>query len=373
MPAPARPVALAVIVPTWNEADNVLVLARRLHETLDGLVPWEMIVVDDDSADGTADLVDAAALGGDTVRCVRRIGRRGLSSAVIEGCLATYAPTLVVMDADLQHDERVIPRMLERLAEPGRDLVVATRYAGGGSTGDWNGARRAGSRLATWMARLATPASQAISDPMSGFFAIRREAFLAAAPNLSGAGFKILLDIAASAPRPLGVAEVPYTFRRREAGESKLNATVVLDYIGMIFEKRSAGRIPARFVLFGVTGLLGLVVHMAVLYGLNRVAGLGFELSQTVAVLVAMTSNFLVNNNLTYRDRRLRGMAALGGLLKFYLVCGTGALSNVGVASFAFAHGSNWLVSGLAGVFVASVFNFAMSSRYVWSGRRRGG
>ena len=128
------------------------------------------------------------------------------------------------------------------------------------------------------------------------------------------------------------------------------------------------GWIPARFVLFAFTGLLGVAVNMAALYLLVRATGLGFDLSQESSTVIAMTFNFFLNNNFTYGDRRLRGTAAATGLLKFYLVCGTGALSNIGVASFVFTHGSGWFVSGLAGAFVAAVFNFAMSSRYVWGG-----
>ena len=369
---PAAPLAdkaaveLAIVVPTYNESGNILVLVERLHELLDGLCRWEMIVVDDNSPDGTATLVDAAARGGDNLRCVRRIGRRGLSTAVIEGCLATFAPLLIVMDADLQHDETIIPRMLACLSEPDCDLVVASRYAAGGGVGDWNRTRKTGSSVATWMARMATPSP--ISDPMSGFFGLKRELFLDVAPRLSGAGFKILLDIAASAARPLRIEEVPYTFRSRIEGDSKLNATVVFDYVGMIIEKRSFGWIPARFALFAFTGLIGVAVNMAALYLLVRATGLGFNRSQETATVVAMTFNFFLNNNFTYGDRRLRGGAIPTGLLKFYLVCGTGALSNIGVASFVFTHGSGWFASGLAGAFVAAVFNFAMSSRYVWRG-----
>ena len=359
-------VELAIVVPTYNEARNILVLAGRLHKLLDQVCRWEMIVVDDNSPDGTAGIVDAAARGGDTLRCVRRIGRRGLSTAVIEGCLATFAPLIIVMDADLQHDEAIIPRMLACLAEPECDLVVASRYTAGGGVGDWNRTRKTGSSVATWMARMAP--SSPISDPMSGVFGLRRELFIDVAPRLSGAGFKILLDIAASASRPLRIREVPYTFRLRTEGDSKLNATVVFDYVGMIIEKRSMGWIPARFALFAFTGLLGVAVNMAALYLLVRATGLGFDLSQESSTVIAMTFNFFLNNNFTYGDRRLRGTAAAIGLLKFYLVCGTGALSNIGVASFVFTHGSGWFASGLAGAFVAAVFNFAMSSRYVWRG-----
>ena len=363
----AHAVEVAIVVPTLNEADNILVLLGRLHDILDNSWRWEMIVVDDNSRDGTAAVVEAAALAGQPVRCLRRIGRRGLSTAVIEGCLATAAPLIIVMDADLQHDEAVIPAMLECFTNSACDLVVATRYAEGGSTGPWSGARRTGSKVATWLARRVTATD--LSDPMSGFFGIRRDVFLQIAPRLSGAGFKILLDIAASAPRKLRAAEVPYTFRLRLAGESKLGASVVFDYLGMIVEKRSKGWVPARFALFCATGALGVLVHMLALFTFNLELNIDFDTAVLGAVVVAMTFNFILNNEVTYGDRRLHRGEALTGLIKFYLVCGTGALSNIGVSGFIFAQGSGWFVSGLAGAFVAAVFNFAMSSRYVWHGR----
>lgn len=367
--APSAP-GLAVVVPTLNEAGTVLVLHQRLQAVLAGQA-WEMIVVDDDSTDGTPDLVDAAAAQGGNIRCLRRIGRSGLSSAVIEGCLATSAPAIVVMDADLQHDEAAIPAMLARLAEPGCDLVVATRYATGGSTGQWTRARRTASGAATRLAQLLIGAK--LTDPMSGFFAIRRATFLGLARRLSGSGFKILLDIVCSATKPLSIAEVPFTFRARAAGESKLSFTVVLDYLGMLVEKRSYGIVPARFVLFAFSGSLGVLANMSVLYTLNRGFHVPFVEAETGAVFAAMVFNFFVNNELTYRDRRVRGVAAAWALLRFILVCSIGALSNVGVAAFIFRAGSGWFLSGLAGAFVAAVFNFVMSDRYVWRSRRRPG
>ena len=246
--------------------------------------------------------------------------------------------------------------------------MVGTRYALGGSAGAWTRSRQASSTLATRVAQFATGTT--LSDPMSGFFAMRRSAFLEGVRGLSGSGFKILLDIVCSAPRPLRIAEVPFTFRPREAGESKLSLTVVFDYVGLIAEKRTGGWIPARFALFAFVGTLGIAVHMLALYALNRVAGLEFVAAQVGAVLVAMTFNFLLDNRVTYGDRRLRGAAVATGLLRFYLVCGIGAVSNIGVSAFLFAAGPGWFASGLAGAFVAAVFNFAMSSRFVWRGRR---
>ena len=366
MPDPAA--GLAVVVPTLNEAGNILVLHGRLQTILAGR-NWEMIVVDDDSSDGTPDLVEAASRGGQNIRCLRRVGRSGLSSAVIEGCLATAASEIVVMDADLQHDEAVLPAMLEKLAAPGCDLVVGTRYAAGGSTGDWNRTRRTGSTLATSMAQWVTGAD--LSDPMSGFFAIRRATFLSLVHRLSGSGFKILLDIVCSGTRKLAIAEQPYTFRLRSAGESKLNFTVVLDFFGLLIEKRSNGLIPGRFALFAFSGSLGVLANMTALYVLNRALGRPFIEAESGAVVAAMVFNFALNNEITYRDRRLRGGAAVWGLVRFILVCSMGALSNIGIAAFIFRAGSGWFVSGLLGAFVAAVFNFVMSDRYVWRRRRR--
>jgi dolichol-phosphate mannosyltransferase len=355
-------IELAVVIPTFNECDNIRPLLARFADTLDG-VRWEAVFVDDDSSDGTAELLHQLARADPRLRVIRRIGRRGLSSACVEGILSTSTDYFAVIDADLQHDESLLPRMLDRLKQERLDLVVASRYVVGGSVGEWGNQRRLISRMAGRAARLVTKAD--ITDPMSGFFVMRRDVFDVVMRNLSQSGFKILLDVFASAPRPLRFAELPYHFRQREHGESKLDSMVAWEYGMLLIDKLFGRTIPPRFFLFGVVGGLGLVVHMLTL-GFVFHLGAPMATSQSVAVLTAMTFNFVLNNLFTYRDRRLQGWRFLRGLLSFYAVCSLGAVANVGVASLAYAREPIWWVAGLAGAVVGAAWNYAASSYFTW-------
>jgi dolichol-phosphate mannosyltransferase len=354
---------LAVIVPTYNEAANLPTLIDRLETTLAGL-HWELIVVDDDSPDGSAHLVRTLASRHPQVRVIQRIGRRGLSSACIEGLLATSAPYLAVMDADLQHDETRLPHMLERLKTANLDIVVGSRYVAGGGLGNWSPQRRSMSRLAGALGRRLIRAD--LHDPMSGFFLLRAEVLHQCVRRLSGVGFKILLDIFASHPRPLRFEELPYTFRTRQAGASKLDHAVLWEYLLMLLQKLTGPLIPARFIGFSLIGASGILVHMLVLWIIYRLLGGGFLLGQALATLVAMTSNFFLNNLLTYRDMRLRGRELLRGWLSFVAACSVGAFANVGVASWLFQADSFWMLSALAGILVGAVWNYAVTAVYTW-------
>ena len=337
-------------------------LIGRVERALTGIT-WEMIFVDDDSPDGTSAEIKAIAAVDSRIRCIRRVGRRGLSSACIEGMLASAAPTLVVMDADLQHDEGKIPEMLEALKKERAQLVIASRYGAGGAIGDWNRTRAFMSRLATRLSRIVC--RQPITDPMSGFFMIRAEALERCIRRLSGKGFKILLDIVASTPGVLRIAEVPYTFRERLHGESKLDSLVVWDF-GMLLAEKTIGRyVPVRFFAFTLVGGAGVLVHMAVLAAL-RAGQVSFSNGQAVATIVAMIFNFWLNNLLTYRDRRLRGTRWVTGLLSFMAACGLGAVANVGIASYLFASNTQWVVAALAGIAVGAVWNYAITQLYTW-------
>jgi len=362
--ASLAPCEIAVIAPTFNERDNVGELIERLDAVLGGRA-WEIVFVDDDSSDGTPDRLCEIARTDPRVRILRRIGRRGLSTAVVEGVLSTTAPIIAVMDADLQHDESVLPEMIARLHEGDCDIVIGSRYAEGGGVGDWSSQRQAFSRLATRLARLVVKAD--LTDPMSGFFVMRREAFEGAVRRLSGQGFKILLDLLASAPTPLRVAETPYTFRQRLYGESKLDSAVLWDYAALLLDKLVGRFVPVRFVMFALVGGLGVIVHFAVLSLLFQAMAQDFALSQAVAAVVAMTFNFFVNNALTYRDRRLRGpKALLLGLASFYAVCSIGLIANVGIANFLFEEAYAWWLSGIAGILVGAVWNYAASAVFTW-------
>lgn len=364
LPSPSGPLELAVIVPSFNERDNVLPLLARLDAALDGIA-WEVIYVDDDSPDGTAAHVRELGLSDPRVRCIHRVGRRGLSSAVIEGILASSAPVFAVIDADMQHDETLLPRMFELLHRESLDVVIGSRYVAGGGTGNWNDGRAAISRYATRLSRLVI--RQPLTDPMSGFFMITRPAFEKTMHRLSGQGFKILLDLFASTPSPFRFAELPYTFKARVHGESKLDSLVIWEYLMLLLDKRIGHLVPARFAVFLAVGASGLLVHLGVLAVLLR--AMSFPAAQLSASAVAMITNFLANNALTYRDQRLRGRRLLRGLLTFLAICSVGALANVRFATSAFEQDYSWWVSGVAGAVVGSVWNYSVSSLFTW--RRR--
>jgi dolichol-phosphate mannosyltransferase len=357
---------LSVVVPTFNERDNVIALFRKLETALAGCA-WEVIYVDDNSPDGTWDVVRTLAQQDSRVRCIRRIGRRGLSGACIEGILASSAPCAAVIDADLQHDETQLPKMLALLQSGEAELVVGSRYIEGGSADSFDKQRAGASMLATKVAKRLLRVE--IADPMSGFFMIRRDRFEQLAPQLSTQGFKILLDIVATAHGSLRIKEIPYTFGSRLHGESKLDSMVALDFLGLVLAKLTHDVVSLRFLLFAMVGSLGLFVHLAALFVALEVFNVPFPEAQACGALLAMTSNFLLNNFLTYRDQRLKGFGILRGLLLFYLVCSVGLLANVGVAFSVYDQEPIWWLAGAAGALMGVVWNYAMSGLFVWRKR----
>ena len=354
---------LSVVIPTFKERGNIALLVQRLDAALSGIA-WEAIFVDDDSPDGTADAVKTIAVHDNRVRCLRRVSRRGLAGACIEGMLSSSAPYVAVMDADLQHDETLLPRMLGLLKAGESDLVVGSRYAQGGSSDALSRRRDAISRFATALARRLT--SVELSDPMSGFFMMRRDRFDPLAASLSTQGFKILLDIAVTARGTLRIVEQPYVFAARIHGESKLDSQVALDFLGLLLAKLTGGVVTPRFLSFALVGTIGLGVHLAILRIALEALGFAFPQAQTTATFVAMTGNFILNNRLTYRDRRLTGIGFVKGMLSFYAISAVGALTNVGMASWLYAHQPVWWLAGAAGAVMGAVWNYSMSTLLVW-------
>lgn len=353
---------LTVVIPAYRERDNIAPLLAALDSALQG-EDWETIVVVDDAADGTEDVVRERAQQDRRVRCIHRIGRRGLASACIEGMLASSAPYIAVMDADLQHDESLLRALVEALKSGDADVAVASRYMEGASTGELKASRVRISRLASSLGRLLC---RDLTDPMSGFFVLRRSFLERVVRRLYGRGFKILLDLVAAERGRLRVTELPYRMRSRVRGESKLGARVVAEFFLLILYHLSGRLVPARFFLFGAVGLTGVGVHLAVLWAAYNVAGTGFLASQALATWVAMTSNFFLNNAFTYGDRRLHGRLLWRGLLSFYAACGIGAFINIAVAQWLFMQSFAYWAAGLTGALIAAVWNFLTTASLTW-------
>jgi dolichol-phosphate mannosyltransferase len=356
---------VSIVVPTFNERANVPLLVERLSRLL-AACDWEVVFVDDNSPDGTAAAARAIGEADNRVRCIRRIGRRGLAGACLEGMLASQARYVAVMDADLQHDETVLVAMLERLRSASVDLVVASRYLDGGSAAGLSKQRSRVSRGSNALVRLLLGID--LTDPMSGYFMIRRDNFEALAPALSSQGFKILLDILATARGRLRTVELPSTFRERQHGESKLDSKIALDFAALVTAKLTHDAVSARFLLFCLVGLTGIAVHLTLLSVLLA-AALSFGAAQALATVGAIGWNFVLNNLFTYRDQRLTGWRFVTGLVRFQVICAIGAISNVGIATWIYDYDSVWWIAGLGGAVIGTVWNFVVSAAFVWRQR----
>jgi len=356
---------LSVVVPTFNERTNVPILVERLSRLL-APCDWEVVFVDDNSPDGTAAAARTIGETDNRVRCIRRIGRRGLAGACLEGMLSSQARYVAVMDADLQHDEELLVPMLDALRAGRADLVVASRYLDGGSAA---GLSKQRSRVSCWsnaLVRLLLGID--LTDPMSGHFMIRRDAFEAIAPTLSSQGFKILLDIMATARGSLRTIELPSAFRERQHGESKLDSKIALDFAALVTAKLTNDAISARFLLFCLVGSTGIGVHLAILSALLA-AALSFGAAQALATVGAIAWNFVLNNLFTYRDQRLTGWHFITGLIRFQVICAIGAISNVGIATWIYDYDDTWWIAGLGGALIGTVWNFVVSAAFVWRQR----
>ena len=371
-------IRLGVILPTYNERKNLRGMIERLDKALQG-IDFEVIVVDDNSPDGTSDEARQIAQEDGRVHVIQRIGRRGLSSAAIEGMCATSAPVVAVMDADHQHDPELLPGMLAAIEDGTHDLSYASRFAEGASIEAWGRPDRV--KVSNFANRIANKVTGVeLSDPMSGYFMLRTEVLRADAHRLSGVGFKILLDILATVDAPLRIKEVPMHFAARAEGESKLDRTVVFEFLVGLYDKWLGRIIPTRFALFATVGAMGVVVQFAMLWlVLSGVLGekfayghwtsdrTTFNIANAIASLTAMTFNFTLNNELTYSDKRLRGVSAwLRGWAKFGLTCAVGVLASVATTDALKRMEINDVLAVLTGIVVASVWNFALSSKFVW-------
>ena len=356
-------IELALIIPTFNESQNIEPLLHLLDKALVE-IQWEVVFVDDDSTDNTAGLVRSLASVWPNVRILQRIGRRGLSSACVEGMLATSAPYLAVMDADQQHDETLLPEMLQIIKREKLDLVIGSRGVEGGSMGEFSAERQFLSNLGRRLSSMVCKTT--VLDPMSGFFLLDRRFFEEVVHRLSGISFKILVDLLASATRPVRLREVPYTFRNRLYGESKLDSTNLVEYLFLLADKTVGAYVPVRYAMFVLSGLSGASLHLVMLWFLFSVRHVDFDVAQACAAVSAMVVNFFVNNWITFRDKRLKGFRLVTGLIWFLMACSVGGAASVAVASFGYRAGFAWFVASIIGLVIGSVWNYAITSFFTW-------
>ncbi|MDG6094310.1 glycosyltransferase [Acetobacter sp. AN02] len=355
---------ITIVVPVFREAVNIRPLVQELEKALDGR-SWEVVFVDDNSPDGTISEIRDLARSDARVRGLRRIGRRGLSGAVIEGALSSSAEFIAVMDGDLQHDETRLGTMIDAVASGSCDIAVGSRHVEGGDNAGLAGAWRhmlsdSGIRLA----RFFLPVQ--LNDPMSGFFVLRQSFFDAVAPRLSGQGFKILLDVILSAPAAPAVREIPCVFRPRLAGESKLDILVLFQFLGLFTDRIFRGWLPVRFLTFATVGAVGIGVNLGVMSCLNA-AGMALAPARLCGTLTAMVSNYLLDNTFTFRDRRLKGVRFLAGLAGFMLVSALGLASDIGVSRLLYTEeAGHWHRARAAGALAGVVWNYAVSSVLIW-------
>ncbi|MBU0468235.1 MAG: glycosyltransferase family 2 protein [Candidatus Omnitrophica bacterium] len=347
-------VELTVVIPTYNEKDNVKALTEKLASTLEG-VSWEAIFVDDDSSDGTADIIRDIASKDVRVRCLQRIGRKGLSSACIEGMLSCSSDYMAVMDADMQHDERILPKMLEALKENSElDIVVGSRYVEGGGVGQWSAIRKMISCFATKIGQAVIRAD--LKDPMSGFFMLRQSFFQEIVRDLNGKGFKILFDLFASSSKKVKFKEMPYDFRQRNAGESKLDLRVSVDYGIMVLDKIIGKFVSIRFLLFFINAFLVLLLHYFMLMFAAIILRQSFVFTQLLVSLIVLMVFFMFNKTRSVKKDGV--LKFVWEALSFSSFGCIGVVINVSIAYCLYDFGLTGMLSGLIGGSIGSLWNY---------------
>ncbi len=351
---------LSIVVPTYNERENLPVLLRRIEEALRG-VDFEVIVVDDDSPDGTWMLAEELARERyPWLRVIRRVGVRGLASAVIDGFRASRGRYVAVMDADLQHPPEILAGMLRAALETGADVVVASRYVEGGGVEGWSRARLLVSRGATLLANLLLPESRATTDPMSGFFIVRRGLLEACIDRLKPRGYKILLEILVKC-RPGLVVDYPYMFRRRLRGRSKLGFKTIIDYVIHVLELNEY-----RVFKNMAVGASGVAVLWLVLHVLSDILGVPALAAYAAAIEASIINNFAWNHLLVFRGRG-EGKSLARRLAEYHGAVALGAVINYAVFSILYGLLGVWkYAASLAGIVLGWAANYLMSEHRVW-------
>ncbi|MEL7141106.1 MAG: glycosyltransferase [Cyanobacteria bacterium J06643_4] len=379
-PETAAAITLSLVIPTYNESSNVGKIVDQLTQLLDNFIPekYELILVDDDSPDKTWEVAQSLTDKYPQLRVMRREDERGLSSAVIRGWQAAKGQVLGVIDADLQHPPEILLKLLSAILD-GADLAVASRHVEGGGVSDWSVVRRILSRGAQVLGLIVCPAVVGrVTDPMSGYFMLRRSAI--AGPYMNPVGYKILLEVIGRGD--IGdIAEIGYVFQERESGESKVTWKQYIEYLNHLAHLRSQGRLgrlrqkfpTRRFIRYGIVGLSGVLVDMLLLYLLHGTSiGLGLTTSKLIAAEVAIISNFLWNDVWTFADMvgtQTGWSSRFKRLLKFNAVCLTGLFLDVLLLNIffnlVFSQGLPYLANLIA-IGLVAIWNFWLNLKLSW-------
>ena len=363
-----KKINLSVILPTYNERNNIEPLLCELLKLSD-LFELELIVVDDSSTDGTLLIVRDLAQRDRRIRFISRVGRSGLSSAIKEGCLCATGEILAIMDTDGQHEVNTVSNGIQKLIRNNLDFVVGSRFLDNSAIRGLSDARKGGSSIANSLAKLSLPREYShMTDFMSGCIVLDRQSCISFIEKIDVNGFKFLYELLAVSKGKLKGKEIELIFQPRKYGKSKLDIAIVWDFLVSLVHTFFQRVIPRKAISFAFVGAIGVVVQFSVVYFLTWFVGIGFEKALPFAVTLAASSNYLINNSLTFRTNRLRNRGLIIGLFKFLLVSSLPIVANIGLATSFFNYISpNIIFSQLAGIIVVYIWNYAASSRLVWN------
>ena len=352
---------VSIIISTFNEKENLQELFTRIDNSLNCI--YECIIVDDNSADGTGEFVEKLSKKY-PITVIHRKSKRGLASAVVEGFEHALGNIFVVMDADLQHSPEKIPELIKELGK-GANIAIASRHIQGGGTEKWSYFRKLTSYGAEFLAKTILPKIREISDPLSGFFALKREVIKES--NLNPSGYKILLEILVKGNYKK-VAEVPFVFKGRKSGKSKLNLKEGINYLKHVYKLSRSEKEVSRFLKFCLVGLSGVFVNLGLLGLLTEIAGLFYLLSAVFSIESSILSNFILNEIWTFKERRTFPIKdVLGRMFKFNIASVGGLLINMTILFILTEFfGIYYLISELFGIGGAVLWNFTINTWWTW-------
>ena len=353
---------ISIVVPTYNESKNI----TPLYENLCKVLPhndWELIVADDDSPDGTAEVARCIS-GAHNIRIINRRRGKGLSPSVIDGVQASHGDYIVVMDADGQHDERLIPEMIRILDTQDIDVVSGSRFMHGATQRGLNSPRFMLSKYGTFLLNIIL--NKNLSDPLTGFFSTSRKDFLDLIPRMENQGYKIFAEYI-SLKKQARIIELSYNFRPRLTGESNLNSLVIWNFMVFIVAKILRGKIPEAFLSFVFVGGLGAILHILCFYVTFSYMEVAFHSAQLISTAIATIFNFHLNNRLTFPTRQLRGHVYYSGLFKYFVASSIGIFANVSIATISYEqvhYGA--IISSLLGAIIDAVWKYTFAESIIW-------